>query len=222
MPASDKPLKATRRGATTSRVELRIAAAGSLSPHGMVGRAVELSPAAGALVVEFATKLQERLDSEGDDALDVIDTSQLADRLAASVPSNQGSEWDVLIGPFYDTAALVAWKQVTRQRLSTLRRQHRLLSVRTKDGVTLHPSFQFDQDGGLTPALDRVVPVLLPAVADEWSLALWFATPVDDWQGSTPAQMLRGSAEDQERVRLLALEDAAALQASRSGAPASA
>ncbi|WP_343919317.1 hypothetical protein [Agrococcus citreus] len=203
-------------------MELRIAASESASLGAGVRSPVELSPVAGALVVEFAAKLQQRLDAEGDDALDALDVGRVADRLVASVPSTQHSEWDELIGPFYDTAALVAWKRVTRQRLSILRRQHRLLSVRTRDGVTLHPSFQFDTDGGLTPALDGIVPLLQPALADDWSVALWFNTPIDEWQGRTPAEMLRGSAEDQESVRLRATEDAATLLASRTGAPASA
>lgn len=215
MPKSGNRAAGARGRATSSRVEMRIAATNPKPVDALgAGRTFKLTTTASALVVEFASRLQQRLDSEGADALDDLDVAQVADRLAASVPSGLSSEWDELIGPFYDTAALVAWKRMTRQRLSMLRRQDRLLSVRTKDGVTLHPAFQFDVDGGLLPGLERVAPLLRPVVADDWSLALWFNTAIDEWQDRTPAQLLRGSATDQDRVLALAEEDAARLRAS--------
>lgn len=171
---------------------------------------VELPASATSLVVEFVSKLQERLAEQGEDSLDGVDVIDVADRLIASVPSSRKSEWDQLVGPFYDTSALATWKGMSRQRLSVLRQEGRLLGLRTADGEVLHPSFQFDADGGLLPHLSELQSVLSAGIEDEWTRALWLNTPLEVWGGKTAAQMLRQSADDALTVLRMAEQDVSA------------
>lgn len=169
---------------------------------------IALPDAAGALVVEFVAKLQARLAEHGVDALADFDVAEIADRMVALVPTNAQNEWDRLVGPFYDTAALSAWKGLSRQRLSVLRRERRLLGLRTADDVIVHPSFQFDADGGLLPHLAEVQAILEPDMGDEWTRALWLNTPFEAWGGRTAAEMLRSTADDISTVLDMAKQDA--------------
>lgn len=170
---------------------------------------VELPSQARWLVTAFASRLQEQLMKDGADALDGVDVLEIAGRLVASVPTARKSPWDALVGPFYDTAALTAWKGLSRQRLSVLRREGRLLGLRTEDNEVLHPSFQFDADGGLLPHLSEVLETLRAGIEDEWTQALWLNTPLEVWNGRTAAQILRGSTEDALSVLQMAEQDVA-------------
>ncbi|WP_308798446.1 antitoxin Xre/MbcA/ParS toxin-binding domain-containing protein [Agromyces silvae] len=191
--------------------EVRVATARSIGAQGLPGPAdfVALPDEAGALVVEFVARLQTRLTEDGADALDGVDIGGLADRMIALVPMRQLSEWDRLVGPFYDTTALSAWKHLSRQRLSVLRQAGRLLGLRTSDGAIVHPSFQFDDRGGLLPHLAEVQAILAPEMDDAWTRALWLNTPLDLWGGRTAAQMLRSTAEDVTAVLEMAQHDTA-------------
>lgn len=134
--------------------------------------------------------LNDRLKERGTD-LGGLDAEVIVERMLAALPSQELSEWDNLIGPFYTTPALNQWRQVSRQRHHALKQKGRLLTVRTSDGETLYPSFQFSATGELLPDLPRVLEVLGDADFDEWMTALWFNSALPQFGDRTPADLLR-------------------------------
>ncbi|UOE44970.1 hypothetical protein [Agromyces larvae] len=192
------------RRASEEPVDLDAAISASLKPGPVE---VDLPPTASNLMVEFLARLQSAIAERGAHSLDDIDIPELADRLAAVLPTTTGSDWDRLVGPFYDTRALARWKNLSKQRLSVLRRERRLLGLTTADGELVHPSFQFDDGGGLLPHLPDLQDILERGIEDEWTRALWLNTPLELWGGLTAAQMLRGSRDDVAAVLRMAEQD---------------
>ncbi|WP_285117302.1 hypothetical protein [Leifsonia sp. fls2-241-R2A-40a] len=123
------------------------------------------------------------------------DPEKLAEMALAALPSK--SPWDKELGPFFDTPSLAKWKGVSRQRLATLRKENRLIGLRSADtaGTILYPRYQFDGRGRLLPHLPEIWPVLT-AGYPEWTAAAWLNTPDPDWQDRTAADVLRYGSED--------------------------
>lgn len=106
---------------------------------------------------------------------DGADPDKLAATLIAAMPSRFGK-----YGPFYDTAGLTSWLGISRQALAKRAANHKLLAVRTSDRQTLYPVWQFDRATRAVPAaLQAVLAVLLPAVVDPWTAAMWLRTPLE-------------------------------------------
>ncbi|MDN4491586.1 hypothetical protein QQX13_12150 [Demequina sp. SYSU T00068] len=78
------------------------------------------------------------------------------------------SEWDALIGPFYDAdAAALALGTCPR-----LLPRERLIETRTSDGHCLYPAWQF-QDRALYSEIVELKRQLAPATEDGWTIAWW-------------------------------------------------
>ena len=127
---------------------------------------------------------------------DGADVELLADRMVAALPTVK-HEADALIGPFYDTPTLAAWRGVTRQALSKATAKRDLIGLKIGDGSLVFPSFQFGVSGAPLPNLRQVLALIDPDRIDPWGSALWLNTEAEEFGGTTAAQALRDGREDQ-------------------------
>jgi len=125
-----------------------------------------------------------------------VDVELLADRMLAALPSVK-HEADALIGPFYDTPTLAAWRGVTRQALSKAVAKRDLIGLKIGDGSLVFPSFQFGASGTPLPHLRQVLALVDPDRIDPWGSALWLHTVADEFGGTTAAQALREGRHEQ-------------------------
>jgi len=149
-------------------------------------------------VEALLTALRSRLNADRlDDALDSgADVDLLADRMVAALPSGK-HEADALLGPFYDTPTLAAWRGVTRQALSKATAKRDLIGLKIGDGSLVFPSFQFGVTGSPLPNLRQVLALIDPDRIDPWGSALWLNTPAEAFGGTTAAEALRDGREAQ-------------------------
>lgn len=124
------------------------------------------------------------------------DVELLADRMIAALPTVK-HEADALIGPFYDTPTLAAWRGVTRQALSKAAAKRDLIGLKIGDGSLVFPSFQFGVSGAPLPNLRQVLALIDPDRIDPWGSALWLNTAADEFGGTTAAQALRDGRDEQ-------------------------
>lgn len=117
--------------------------------------------------------------------------STLASRMLLLAPREDTTmaTWNDLIGPFYDTAALIDWLGVSKQAVSK-RIGKTLLAVHSHNGDVRYPSFQFLDDGRVIPGLLKACKMLAEAGVDEWGQAQWVNTPVSQLGGRTVAETL--------------------------------
>lgn len=146
-----------------------------------------------ALIAELRSALHERL---GFRVLpvswhDVNAVPTIVERMLAVLPDPVVADLDDRLGPFYDTAGLVAWLGVSRQAIHK-QRTTRYLALRTGDGDLLYPSFQFEANGAVLAGLPAVLGTLRPVLNDPWNLALWVTTPVDELDGSVVTALRNG------------------------------
>lgn len=135
------------------------------------------------------------------------DVDTIADTVAgllAAMPQFDGP-WGPAIGPVYRTDQVRALLGgVSRQALNDRVKRSTLLALKTRDGVTVYPAWQF-AEGQVLPGLAEVLKVFAAdehgEIVDGWTLASWLRTGVDELGG--------GSVAD----RLLAGDAAAARQA---------
>lgn len=107
------------------------------------------------------------------------------------------SEWDDLIGPFYEASGLLAWMGMkSRQNITDAARRGDILAV-TAGRRHLYPTFQFSNTGETLPGLRQVLAVLRSSIGSAWTQALWLNTPVSSLGNRTPAQALRAGATDE-------------------------
>jgi hypothetical protein len=169
--------------ATTERVRPERAAAGRTAQH-----RTGLSTTEEALIDALRGRiLGGRADGALDDGADV---ELLADRMLAALPTVK-HEADALIGPFYDTPTLAAWRGVTRQALSKATAKRDLIGLKIGDGSLVFPSFQFGASGSPLPNLRQVLALIDPDRIDPWGSALWLNTAAPEFGGTTAAQALR-------------------------------
>jgi hypothetical protein len=139
------------------------------------------------------------------------DPDRLAATMVAAVPLTH--PLDAELGPFYDTAGLSRWWDVSRQALADRVRRGTLLACRTSDGHLVSPAFQFARDGQVRPGLAEAVAVLVRGGVDGWTAAVWFTTPSPAFDGESAVDHLvvrRGSAAAVRRVLDQARADVAA------------
>jgi hypothetical protein len=134
--------------------------------------------------------LHERLEAvaaAGGDPARLGSAADLARRMLAVVPA--AHPWDEQIGPFYETAGLVRWLNVTKQALSDRVRRGRLLAVTTADGRVLYPARQF-ADRQLVQGLPETLAAFRATPVDGWAIAAWLTTPCSALGHSTPLDWL--------------------------------
>ncbi|WP_420367536.1 hypothetical protein [Curtobacterium sp. L1-20] len=154
----------------------------------------DLTPVEASLIEALRGRiLGGRVDGALEDGADV---ELLADRMVAALPTVK-HEADALIGPFYDTPTLAAWRGVTRQALSKATARRDLIGLKIGDGSLVFPSFQFGVTGSPLPNLRQVLALVDPDRIDPWGSALWLNTPADEFGGTTAAEALRDGREDQ-------------------------
>jgi len=112
----------------------------------------------------------------------------LADRLVAALP-DAGAAWREVVGPVYTSQGLQKWLGITRQAISQHAQSRRFLRLITADGVSVFPSFQFDDEGQYLPHAKDVLDALAQGIDDPWTWATWLNTP--DNEGQTYADRMR-------------------------------
>jgi hypothetical protein len=118
--------------------------------------------------------------------------------------------WGQHVGPTLssaDVAALLGG--VTRQRVSELAREHRLIALREGSGRTQFPAMQF-RDGEPLQPLVQAFWIVADAPVDPWTAASWSVSSHDGLEDLSPAQWARGD-HDADQLLLVARRDAARL-----------
>ena len=154
------------------------------------------------------------LAAQGRSLADLGDVEEFAERMVAALPTRH--PYDEALGPFYDTAGLVAWLGISRQAVADRVRRGTLLACRTADGPLLYPSLQFGRDGQVRPGVFEVVGELTRHGADGWAVATWLTTPSEAFEGHSAVDFLvlhRSSAAAVQRVVDVASADAHAWSA---------
>jgi hypothetical protein len=153
---------------------------------------------------------QVELGAQGRD-LEIGDVEELADRMMAALPSVH--LFDRPLGPFYDTAGLVAWLGISRQALFDRVRRGTVLACRTSDGHLVYPSLQFGRTGLVRPGVQEAVGAFTRRGVDGWSTGAWLTTASAVFDGHSAVDYLvvhRSSAAAVARVADAAAADAAA------------
>ncbi len=174
------------------------------------------STATTPLVEALTTAVRERIAARAEDlraqgrTLDLGDVDDLADRMLAALPTVH--PLDAPLGPFYDTAGLVAWLGISRQALFDRVRRGTVLACRTSDGHLLYPSLQFGRNGSVRPGVQDAVGAFTRKGVDGWSIGAWLTTASSAFDGQSAVDYLvvhRSSAAAVAQVAQLAAADAA-------------
>lgn len=114
---------------------------------------------------------------------------------------------------FTSETARKALKGISRQALKSRIDNDRLLRVETADGKKVYPELQFDGEGSTVQGLPKILQVLLPAAADEWTVLYWLTAPLDDYNGRTAIEVLRGAdTREAKAILKMAKDDATVWQ----------
>jgi hypothetical protein len=152
---------------------------------------------------------QAELRAQGRD-LQVDDVEELAERMMAALPTVH--VLDQPLGPFYDTAGLVAWLGISRQALFDRVRRGTVLACRTADGHLVYPSLQFGRTGVVRPGVQEAVGAFTRHGVDGWAIGAWLTTASPVFDGHSAVDYLvvhRSSASAVARVADAAAADAA-------------
>ena len=170
-------------------------------------RLAEMSGPKAKFVNTLIQLVTERLNAATDEEVMMLgDPHQLAERMAALVPHIDPLE--KAVGPFYDTAALTGWLEVSRQALNSRVRHTTLLACPTADGQLMYPVWQFTDHGGTIPHLIEVLRTLRTGTSDPWTWALWLTAEVAGQFGGKPAWQWLANGHDAEQVLDAARADA--------------
>jgi len=105
---------------------------------------------------------------------------------------------------------------VTAEALAAMVADRRILRLTTSDGVQVYPEAQLTPSGELVPGLADILPTLLRAASDEWTVYYWLTASLDDFAGHDALSVLRhGERADVDTIRAMAYEDALAWEATR-------
>ena len=124
------------------------------------------------------------------------DAPQIAGTIAellATLPRVTGS-WAASVGPVYRTEQVRALLGgVSRQALADRARRRTMLALRTSDGHTVYPAWQFSGRTVL-PGCPEVLQCFAPdghgELVDPWTLASWLRTPLEPGEGRSVAELL--------------------------------
>jgi hypothetical protein len=118
--------------------------------------------------------------------------------------------WGQQLGPTLSSADVgEILGGVTRQRVSELVREHRLIALQERSGRIQFPAMQFSNGQPLRP-LVQAFWILVDAPIERWTAAAWCVSAHDGLDDLTPAEWARQS-KDSERLLLVARRDAARL-----------
>ncbi len=162
---------------------------------------------------QFKNDLMRRLETGVDElvarhspVLD-MDPSALAERMLAVVPRSQ--VYDKELGPFHTTDGVRhLLGGVSRQAVFDRVRRGTLLQVRTADGVSLYPIFQFE-GAKVSPSLRDVLVQFRSVPVDGWAIGAWLVAPVADLGGVAPRAWLSDPGNPVKPVVRLAAQTAA-------------
>lgn len=125
------------------------------------------------------------------------ETSQQRRRIAATTGS-----LEELTGPFYDTAGLQDWLDLSPHDLDSRVREDSVLALTTGDGARVYPAWQWRADKTTVPHLAKVLTLLLTTARDPWTVALWMVSPVD-WGDGRALPAWKWLAEDHDPTPVL-------------------
>jgi hypothetical protein len=131
------------------------------------------------------------------------DPEDIADAMVAALPL--GHVFDEVSGPFYDTAGLSRWLQMSRQALHQRVARHAILACPLDGDGVVYPTWQFLDNGATIPSLAEVLATLAEGTDDAWMIALWMRAPSEDLEGEPPSGWLRNG-RDPERVIAMAYQ----------------
>lgn len=142
---------------------------------------------------------------EIDPAIADTDPAELAEQLVSAVPTRH--DLDRLTGPFYDTAGLTKWLDVSRQALDDRTKKGTLLMCRLQDGTRVYPAWQFRNNRTTVPHLAEALKILRVGAESPWTVATWLRTPLSKLDGVDPVSWLDRGGEP-EAVLAVARADA--------------
>jgi hypothetical protein len=117
--------------------------------------------------------------------------------------------WLHQVGPLLTEDSVEARLALTAREIAQRLDDNSLLAVQDRRGRLFFPAFQF-RNGDMQDALQAVLSQLLPATADNWTVASWFRSPHPLLDNRTPAEWLDEGA-DTEQLLEAARRDAARL-----------
>lgn len=161
-----------------------------------------------ALLDLLRGELRTRLRDVPTEAVLRINLDETVAAMLEVIPDAGGNPFDEL-GPFYDTAGLTSWLDISRQAVADRVARHTVLRLVTGNGASVYPAWQFTRNGDVVPAMRPVLRLLLPVV-DPWSTAVWLTAASERLGGATALELLRDGDAD-HHVLGLAREDAARL-----------
>jgi hypothetical protein len=142
---------------------------------------------------------------------DVMGTQTLtvADARRAALIAASSTAWENELGPLLTSAQVrTVMNGVSRQWVSELVRDHRLISLRERSGRTVLPAFQFDDGQPMADLIEAFWTVA--AHASPWTAAAWCVGDDDALDGRSPAAWARAGASREVLLRVAA-QDAARL-----------
>lgn len=157
---------------------------------------------------QLISAMEAKIEAMPDEDLRLTDDESPEEAAARFVATRRArNEWDMVVGPFLDTAGLVRWLNYgNRQNVSNAVDRGEILAVPVGRRL-LYPRFQFSDSGQLLPRLREVLPILREQMESPWTQALWLNTPVPAYGSRTPAELLHRG--DSDRVLQLARADVA-------------
>ncbi|WP_182349059.1 hypothetical protein [Tomitella gaofuii] len=163
-------------------------------------------------VDEFKQELRRTIDHYIDhlvvraDVASTLDAQTVAGRMIASVPL-QLHPFDEAAGPFYDSAGLEKWFDISRQAIDKRVRAGKLIAAQLDGGRRVYPAWQFTPEAQVHPAL---LPTwrILRAHGDPWTAILWLTTPNPTLDGDSAADWLTAG-RDPKPVEAAARADSA-------------
>lgn len=139
-----------------------------------------------------------RLDSVSEEDLAQVDPTQVAERVAALIPTPHPF---AKLGPFYPTSAVTKWLGLSRQALDHRVKARKMLGCTTSDGgQRVYPVWQFTTDGHIIAHLGEVLDELHHGIDDPWTWATWLVSPVPGRFDSWPAHQWLAAGRDPEPV----------------------
>jgi hypothetical protein len=150
------------------------------------------------LMSSVVSAVARRLQSVSEADLAQIDPEQVAERVAALIPTPHPF---AQLGPFYTTRAVAKWLGISRQALDQRVKARKMLGCPTADGgQRVYPVWQFSDDGQPIPYLAEVLNTLHEGIDDPWTWATWLAAPVPSRFEGKPAYQWLVEGRDAESV----------------------